>query len=158
MAPGMTYGVEITIGFNQRIRDNFAVDSNLMALTLRKVSGASLVPISGVGDFLIYAGGDYNANPRTYLVSHGEAAAFNAVPVLKFHLHPSASASDARAYVTQVRIWEVARDTYDWRTSIPAASLHLKTRVKALRLTVSVNRGGESSSVVRVIPIPNNGV
>ena len=158
MKPGYTYGVQVKIGFNKPIRDDYDVKSNLMALTFKKASGAGLASIASISDFLLYPSADYQVNERTYMINHGETDAFDAVPVLRFRLSDKHRDAHARAYITELKIWEETSDVYEWRSEIDAAEINLKARVKALRVEVEITRGKETTPAIKIIYIPNNGV
>lgn len=158
MRPGVTYGVQLKMGFNKFIRDDYDINANLMALTLRKATGASFSSVTGIGDYLLYPSADYQTNERTYMISHGEATAVDAVPVLRFRLSADHRDEKARAYITELRIWEETSDVYEWYSEITDAEVALKARVKALRIKVEVTQGRETTPATKIIYIPNNGV
>lgn len=157
---GVTYAFETTLSVSEAILSGYDAQANLMAFDLRKISNGLNVSdrLDGTDQAIFYPGADYVPRPRYFEFSHHQGTDVQVCPVFRFMFNPTHTTSEARVYVTRIRVWEANEAHYEWKSGFSSAQVAQKARVKALRLTLSVESDGEVTRVQRVIPIPNNGV
>lgn len=162
MVANSVYTVEIDVGFNELAYASFNPDDDYLSVTLRKNNGGTLEAIPNMQDAPYYMGGDKDVHTRSFEFTRTGNGTMQVTPVLRFVCTNSCNVSGSRIYVREMRIWEQNADQYAWRTtplnSSVASDLLLKSRVKAFRATLTTRKNGETTTVRKVIPTPNNGV
>lgn len=163
MEPGVPYSFQMRIGFNEPVFLNFNPSKEYMAFTLRELATPTAA-VTGIADVPFYPGGDAVMRERQGEFILPGTANKTMVPVLRLLCDGSCSQSNAEVTVGRVRIWKHSLNEYVWWPTLSSdavadpADISIKNRVKAVRVTLAVNKRGEITKIRKVIPTPNNGV
>ena len=155
--PGLTYSVQFNLAPDSSMSANFQPNVDMVGVGFRTISGSSLIPITDVEDYMVWAGKVNGAMPRFFKFTQGTGMSINAA--MLFRLKVRAAAIGGSLTIDSLKIWSSSLAGYDWRPANGAApSLAQKVRVKGIRADVELTINGGSSHLVRIISIPNNGV
>lgn len=164
---GNTYGIEFDFEPKGSLdHTTFNIDSSYMAVVVRKDGTDDAV--AGVKDFLFYPGVNVEIHDKDQL---GEAFRFieftpaeDAEVNLEFRFAFDDQDVDANTsfILSRLKFYRISDDRFTFADTVGEAN---KRKVKALKLTVAVDSkeaealgSTVADSIVKIIPVPNNGI